>query len=112
MEYLANCYPWLTTLALAFALVEARVQGRSSDRAVRLTIRPRSRGGCLVADFVRYALDDGTQVLFESAESNLVGLHGGEPEVSDGGRLTRRLRDVAAAAEEVSQELRSRLAPD
>ena len=65
-----------------------------------------------VADFVRYTLEDGTQVLFESAESELVRSHSGEPDVSDGGRLTQRLRGVAAAAEQVSQELRSRLVPD
>ena len=65
-----------------------------------------------MADFVRYTLEDGTQVLFESAESELVRSHSGEPEVSDGGELAQRLRGVAAAAEQVSQELRSRLVPD
>jgi hypothetical protein len=28
-----------------------------------------------VAEFVRFTLDDGSQVLFESAESDLVALH-------------------------------------
>jgi hypothetical protein len=65
-----------------------------------------------VAEFVRYTLDDGTEVVFESAESELVRLHGGEPEVREGGRLSERLRGVGQAAEQVAGELRARLAPD
>jgi Trypsin-co-occurring domain 1 len=65
-----------------------------------------------MAEFVRFTLDDGSQVLFESAESDLVALHGGPPEVSDGGKLTARLQEVAEAAEEVAGSLRARLAPD
>ena len=65
-----------------------------------------------VAEFVKYILDDGTEVFFESAESNLVSLHGGDPDVTQGGKLTGRLQAVAAAAEEVSSSLRSRLQPD
>jgi Trypsin-co-occurring domain 1 len=65
-----------------------------------------------VAEFVRFTLDDGSQVLFESAEGDLVALHGGEPDVREGGRLTERLHAVAEAAEEVAGSLRSRLAPD
>src|SRR6185312_11842901 len=69
--------------------------------------------GCVMAEFVRFTLDDGSQVLFESAESDLVALHGGgEPEVRDGGKLTARLQGVAEAAEEVAGSLRSRLVPD
>ena len=45
-----------------------------------------------MAEFVRFTLDDGSQVLFESAESDLVALHGGAPEVRDGGKLTARLQ--------------------
>jgi hypothetical protein len=41
-----------------------------------------------MAEFVRFTLDDGSKVLFESAESDLVALHGGQPDVLDGGRLT------------------------
>jgi hypothetical protein len=67
----------------------------------------------VVAEFVRFTLDDGSQVLFESAESDLVALHrGGPPEVRDGGKLTARLQGVAEAAEEVAGSLRSRLVPD
>jgi hypothetical protein len=66
----------------------------------------------VVAEFVRFTLDDGSEVLFESAESDLVAQHGGPPEVRDGGKLTARLQEVAQAAEEVAGSLRSRLVPD
>jgi Trypsin-co-occurring domain 1 len=66
----------------------------------------------VVAEFVRFTLDDGSDVLFESAESDLVALHGGPPEVLNGGKLTARLQEVAEAAEEVADSLRARLAPD
>ena len=65
-----------------------------------------------MAEFVRFTLDDGSEVLFESAESDLVAPHGGPPEVRDGGKLTARLQGVAEAAEEVAGSLRSRLVPD
>ena len=63
----------------------------------------------IAASYERRTLDDGSDVLFESAESDLVALHGGPPEVRDGGRLTERLQE---AAEEVAGSLRSRLVPD
>ena len=66
-----------------------------------------------MAEFVRFTLDDGSQVLFESAESDLVALHGGgPPDVRDGGPLSAQLQEVAEAAEEVAASLRSRLVPD
>jgi hypothetical protein len=65
-----------------------------------------------MAQFVRFRLDDGSEVLFESAESDLVALHGGPPDVCDGGKLTTQLQGVAEAAEEVAGSLRSRLVPD
>jgi hypothetical protein len=68
--------------------------------------------GVVVAEFVRFTLGDGSEVLFESAEGDLVALHGGQPDVREGGRLTERLHAVAEAAEEVAGSLRSRLAPD
>jgi Trypsin-co-occurring domain 1 len=68
--------------------------------------------GCGMAEFVRFTLDDGSEVLFESAESDLVTLHGGQLDVVPGGKLTARLQGVAEAAEEVAGSLRSRLAPD
>ena len=65
-----------------------------------------------MAEFVKFVLDDGSEVFFESAEGDLVALHGGEADVSDGGRLSARLGPVAEAASEVAESLRSRLTPD
>ena len=65
-----------------------------------------------MGEFVRFTLADGSDVMFESAESDLVAQHGGPPDVREGGRLTERLQGVAEAAEQVSGSLRSRLAPD
>jgi len=65
-----------------------------------------------VAEFVRFVLDDGSEVFFESAESDLVALHDGAPDVRDGGRLQARLESVAEAASAVATSLRSRLTPD
>ena len=70
------------------------------------------RWGGVMAEFVRFTLDDGSEVMFESAESDLVAQHGGPPDVRDGGRLTERLQGAAEAAEQVAGSLRSRLAPD
>lgn len=66
-----------------------------------------------MADFVKYELDDGSEVFFEASEgSGLVSLRGGVVDVADGGRLRDRLRAVAGVAEEVSGGLRDRLAVD
>ena len=65
-----------------------------------------------MAEFVRFTLDDGSEVMFESAESDLVSPRGGSPDVREGGRLTERLKGVEEAAEQVAGSLRSRLAPD
>ena len=65
-----------------------------------------------MAEFIKFVLDDGSEVFFESAESDLVAQHGGEAEVADGGRLSARLGAVAEAASQVAGSLRSRLAPD
>ncbi len=62
-----------------------------------------------MAEFVRFTLDDGSEVMFESAESDLMAQHGGPPDVREGGRLAERLRGVA---EQVAGSLRSRLTPD
>ena len=48
-----------------------------------------------MADLVEYRLDDGSTVLFESAQASLVSLHGGDPDVKDGGRLSDRLSAIA-----------------
>jgi hypothetical protein len=61
---------------------------------------------------MRFTLDSGSVVVFESAESDLVAQHGGAPEVRDGGRLTHQLQGVAEAAEQLAESLRSRLVPD
>lgn len=50
--------------------------------------------------------------MFASAESDLVALRGGPPDIRDGGRLTEWLHAVAGAAERIAGSLRSRLAPD
>jgi Trypsin-co-occurring domain 1 len=65
-----------------------------------------------VAEFVKFTLDDGSEVFFEAAESDLVALHSGEADVTDGGRLQVRLESVANAASQVAESLRSRLKPD
>jgi hypothetical protein len=65
-----------------------------------------------MAEFLRFTLDDGSEVMFESAESDLVAPRTEQPVVREGGSLTERLHGVAEAAEEVAGSLRSRLAPD
>jgi hypothetical protein len=64
-----------------------------------------------MAEFVKFTLDDGSEVLFESAESDLVELRGGKPDVTDGGRLQTRLESVAQAAAQVAESLIRRLGP-
>jgi hypothetical protein len=65
-----------------------------------------------MASFVQFTLDDGSEVAFESAESDLVALRGGPPDVVPGGGLTERLQEVAKAAEQIAGSLRQRLATD
>jgi hypothetical protein len=65
-----------------------------------------------VAEFVQFTLDDGSVVLFESADGSLVSARGGQPDVIEGGSLTSRIHQVAKAAEEISRAMRSRIAPD
>ena len=64
-----------------------------------------------MADFVRYELEDGSEVFFETAEAPLVSPRGGSADVVDAGKLGDRLHPIAVAAGEVSQSLRERLAP-
>jgi hypothetical protein len=75
----------------------------------RRTLRAR---GIVMADFVKYELEDGSEVFFESAEASLVSLRGGDAEVVDAGKLGDRLSHIAAAADQVSKGLRERLAPE
>jgi Trypsin-co-occurring domain 1 len=82
-------------------------------RANGVAFAARSCGeGDLMAEFAKFVLEDGSEVFFETAESDLVALHSGEPEVREGGRLGNRLSAIAEAAEEISRTLRSRLVPD
>jgi len=64
-----------------------------------------------MAEFVKFTLDDGSEVFFESAESDLVEMRGGGPKIANGGPLTTRLTGVAEAAGQVAESLRERLAP-
>jgi hypothetical protein len=68
--------------------------------------------GDVVADLVRYELDDGSAVLFESDGSDLVSLHGGDPEVKEGGPLAGRLSSVAKTAGQVAAAMRESVGPD
>jgi len=65
-----------------------------------------------MADFVRYELDDGSEVFFETAEGSLVSPRGGSADVVDAGKLGDRLRPIAVAAGELSRSLRQHLAPE
>ena len=65
-----------------------------------------------MSDFVEFKLDDGTPVLFETAESDLVRRHATDTEATEGGALGAKLAGAAATAEAVSQTLRQRLSPD
>jgi Trypsin-co-occurring domain 1 len=65
-----------------------------------------------MADFVKYQLDNDSEVYFETAEASLVSLRGGKADVVDAGKLGDRLRNIAAAADQVSKEMRGRLEPD
>ena len=68
-------------------------------------------GDVSVADFLRVTLD-GTEVLIQSAESDLVRLHGGEPEVRTVEAAGEQLQTIAVVAERVATKLREKLAPD
>jgi len=51
----------------------------------------------VAAELMQLSLDDGLRVMFEPTQSDLVVLHGGQPDVREGGRLTQRLPTVAEA---------------
>jgi len=65
-----------------------------------------------MADLVEYELDDGSMVLFESAEASLVSLHGGDPDIKEGGRLADRLSSIAKTAGQVAAAMRESVGPD
>jgi Trypsin-co-occurring domain 1 len=65
-----------------------------------------------MAELVRYTLQDGTEVHFETAESSPIAQRAGTTKIIDGGSLGNRLRAVALAAEEMTKGLRQTLTPD
>jgi Trypsin-co-occurring domain 1 len=65
-----------------------------------------------MADLVEYELDDGSRVLFESAEASLVSLHGGDPDIKEGGPLADRLSSIAKTAGQVAAAMREKVGPD
>jgi Trypsin-co-occurring domain 1 len=65
-----------------------------------------------MSDFVKYQLDNESEVYFETAEASLVSLRGGKADVVDAGKLGDRLRNIATAADQVSKGLRERLEPE
>jgi hypothetical protein len=66
----------------------------------------------VVADLVEYELADGSKVLFESDEVSLVSLHGGDPDVKEGGPLADRLSSIAKTAGQVAAAMREKVGPD
>jgi Trypsin-co-occurring domain 1 len=70
------------------------------------------KGGGVMADLVEYELDDGSRVLFESDEASLVSLHGGDPDVKEGGPLADRLSSIAKTAGQVAAAMRKNVGPD
>jgi hypothetical protein len=65
-----------------------------------------------VADLIEYGLDDGTTVLFEAAEAELVGLRGNRASVEEGGGLLARVNTIAKAAQRIGTSMRDSLEPD
>lgn len=64
-----------------------------------------------MADFLRVKLEDGSVALFEAAESDLVSMHSGRPDVEDAG-TTERLEVVARAAAAMAKRARETVTPD
>lgn len=65
-----------------------------------------------MTDFVKVRIADGTEVLFQSAESDLVRPRGGRGEVQDLDAAAHKLEDIAVAAHKVSTTMRQRMTPD
>ena len=61
---------------------------------------------------MRYSLDDGSEIVFETTEHSLVSQRGGQPQTIDGGALEQRVAPIAQAAEILSRGLRQKLGPD
>ena len=65
-----------------------------------------------MSDFIELTLDDGTPVLFQTVESNLVRDHSGSADVEKSTAAMGRLKSIALATESISKSLRDKLAPD
>src|ERR1035438_116928 len=65
-----------------------------------------------VPDFVSLTLDDGSQVLFQSAESDLISMHSGAADVVSADAAAGRLEEIAKGAQQMCASLRSQMAPD
>jgi hypothetical protein len=63
-------------------------------------------------DFVSMTLDDGSQVLFQSEESDLVAMHSGAADVEPLDEAAGRLETIAKAAQQMCESLRTQMAPD
>lgn len=65
-----------------------------------------------MADFVTVVLDDGTEVVFQSAESDLVRPHGGPPMVERYEAAMDALGRMAHATHRVCRSFAERMRPD
>ncbi|MBN9100936.1 MAG: hypothetical protein J0I49_22910 [Pseudonocardia sp.] len=66
-----------------------------------------------MSDFVEVVLDDGnTRVLFQTAESDLVRSHGGEPDVGVITSAMNRLESIASATQRVASSFKENVKPD
>jgi Trypsin-co-occurring domain 1 len=66
-----------------------------------------------VTDFVEVTLDDGTKVLFQTLESELVKSHSGGPEIEKSTAAAMdRIGAIALATESVHKSFREKLKPD
>jgi Trypsin-co-occurring domain 1 len=65
-----------------------------------------------VADFVTVVLDDGTEVVFQSAESDLVTPHGGPPVVERYEAAMNALGSMAHATHRVARSFAEKMKPD
>ena len=61
-----------------------------------------------MADFVKYQRDDETEVLFESAEADLVSIPSGDArDIADCRQLSGRLALVARTARQIAETIRT-----
>lgn len=68
--------------------------------------------GVVMAEFLRVTLDDGTTVLFQNPEEDLVSRRGGPPEIEKVDPGLAGLESLAHAAAALCGSLRKRLSPD